>query len=115
VDRRTELRAPGATVWRFGAQDVLDSSRLKKLQPLRIGTPCGGEILDRRDYLKILCTPSPALCSSEHTYPSGDIVNIAMYAEGLDSNNPDSSDVFLLLGSLHLARSSTIIRTRAIP
>jgi hypothetical protein len=93
---------------------VLDSPRLKKLQPLRIGTPYGGAILDRRDYLKILCTPSPALCSSEHTYPPGDIVNIAMYAEGLDAN-PDSSDVFSFLNSSHLTRTSTIIRTRALP
>jgi len=94
---------------------VLDSPGQKKLQPLRIGTPYGGAILDRRDYLKILCTPSPALCSSEHTYPPGDIVNIAMDAEDLDSNNPDSSGVFYFLNSPHLTRTSTFIQPRALP
>ena len=65
----------------------------------------GGAILDDRHTLKIPFTPSPALCSSEHTYPTGDPVNIAMCAEGLGLNNPGTSGAFFLTAAHSLQKS----------
>lgn len=72
-------------------------------------------MLDRPDYLKILCTPSPALCSSRACLSNRRHREHCNGAEDLGSNHPDSSDFFPLLSSPALALHSSAVRTYTLP